>query len=336
MSPAIRKIVLSLLVISSCALLNNAHAQLSAAQKKELRKREDSLKEFANNIVWGQETAERFRADSNFIRMLVRALVLKNSFYYPFDSLKTISRLYSPDSVFRIFTWQLKKDAYSYFQRGAIQVRTTDGSLKLIPLHDESNFTNSPDDSVRAPNNWIGAIYYRIVLKTFQGKKFYTLLGYDDFAFTSTKKWMEVLTFDDEGRPLFGGPYIYIKDDTTGRQVRYRFHIEYKKDAAATLNYDPDMDMIVYNDLISETNEPKMKDTYVPDGDFQGFKWENGQWVHVDKVFHTNMKDGEFPKEHLILDDNGKPNEQKLIDQSIINMQKKDSSNKKPVKKVRD
>ena len=92
--------------------------------------------------------------------MLVRSLKIPNSFYFPFDSLQTISKLYAPDSSFRIFTWQIKKDVYVFIQRGAIQMRTADGSLKLIPLHDVSMFTKKPEDSVRGANNWIGAIYY--------------------------------------------------------------------------------------------------------------------------------------------------------------------------------
>jgi hypothetical protein len=316
------------------AFLGQTKAQvLSSAQKKEFEKREDSLKGFAYNIVYGREAEERFRADSNFIRMLVRALKQKNSFYYPFDSLQTISRLYSPDSVFRIFTWQLEKDGYTYFQRGAIQMRTTDGSLKLIPLHDVSDYAVKPEDSIRTPNNWIGAIYYHILLKSFHGKKFYTLLGFDDFSLASTKKWMEVMTFDNAGNPVFGGPYISFRDDSVRRPAKLRFSIEYKKEASTTFNYDPELDMIVYDDLISESDEPTRKDTYIPDGDFQGFKWENGQWVHVEKVFNFRLKDGEYPKDNLLRDDNGNLNEQKLLEQSQKNRQKKDSTNKKPLKK---
>src|SRR5579863_2959383 len=92
--------------------------KFSSSEKKDFRKREDSLKKFADDIVFAQEPETRFHADSSFVRMLVRTLKQKNSFDYPFDSLQTISRLYSPDSAFRIFTWQLKKDEYSFYHRG--------------------------------------------------------------------------------------------------------------------------------------------------------------------------------------------------------------------------
>jgi hypothetical protein len=303
---------------------------LTPSERMELQQREDSLKQFASGIVYSENTAERMRSDSQFVRHLVRSLRTPNSFYYPFDSLETISRLYSPDSAFRIFTWQLKKDQDFYLQEGAIQMNMPDGSLRLFPLFDASMFTAKPLDSVRTRRNWIGAIYYRIILKTYNGRKYYTLLGFDDYSISSNKKWMEVLTFNERGEPVFGGPYISFQGDSTRKGLQYRFSIEYKKEAATKFNYDPEMDMILFDHLIPEGDEASRKDSYVPDGDFEGFKWQDGRWVHVDKVFNSTLKDGDFPMDAKILDESGKPNEQQLTEQTEKNLQKGD---KKPAKK---
>lgn len=289
----------------------------------------------ADSMINGISPDIRFRSNDDFTRMFVRSLQVKNSFYYPFDSLQTVSRLYPPDSSFRIFTWQLKKDDYMYLQKGAIQMKTANGDLKLLPLFDASMFTAKPLDSVRTRNNWIGAIYYRVVQKTYNGKKYYTLLGFDDFGVSSNRKWMEVLTFNDNGDPVFGGPFISFKEDSAAKKkaTQFRFNIEYKKDARTTFNYNPELDMILYDHLISETEEPEKKDTYIPDGDFEGFKWKNGQWVHVDKVFNFSLKDGEAPVEDLLRDKDGNVNEQKLIERSMKNEQGIKPTSKPPVKK---
>src|ERR1700751_4413018 len=81
--------------------------QLSKTDRHFLMKKEDSLKLFAVKILMETRDYDRFKADSAFTKTLVRALKTTNSFYYPFDSLQTISTLYAPDSSFRIFTWQL-------------------------------------------------------------------------------------------------------------------------------------------------------------------------------------------------------------------------------------
>lgn len=315
-------------------LVSDVSAQaLSATDRKQLIKKEDSLRLLADSMINAESPAVRFRSDSNFVRGLVRALRVKNSFNYPFDSLRTISRLYSPDSLFRIFTWQMKKDEYVLLQKGAIQMKTDDGSLKLYPLFDASMFTGKPQDSVRTRNNWIGAIYYRIIMKEHNGKKYYTLLGFDDFSVSSNKKWMEVLSFNANGEPIFGGPFISFREDSLKKPVQSRFAIEYKKEAGTVFNYNPELDMIVFDHLISETDQPEKKDTYIPDGDFEGFKWVNGQWVHVYKIFDFKLEDGAFPKEATILDDAGNIDEKKLEEASQRNIDRENPPKKEPEKK---
>lgn len=212
-------------------------------------------------------------------------------------------------------------------------MKTPDGSLKLFPLFDASMFTGNPQDSVRNRTNWIGAIYYKIVMKEHAGKKYYTLLGFDDFSVSSNKKWLEVLTFNSNGEPVFGGPFISFKEDSVKKPVQVRFNIEYKKEAGTVFNYNPELDMIVFDHLISETDQPEKKDTYIPDGDFEGFKWQNGQWVHVSKVFDFKLEDGAFPTDAKILDDAGNIDEKQLEEASQRNIDKNNPAKKEPPKK---
>jgi hypothetical protein len=299
-----------------------AQQKPAATDSKELLKKEDSLQKLSANMVFSEQAADRFRSDSVFTRTFVRALKIKNSFYFPFDSLN-ISKLYSPDSSFRIFTWQLKKDEYVYLQKGAIQMNMPDGSLKLFPLFDYSMFTAKPLDSMRTRNNWIGAIYYKIIPKEYNGVKYYTLLGFDDFSVNSNRKWMEVMHFNERGEPVFGGSVVSFKEDSVKKPIQNRFNIEYKKEAKTFFNYDPEKDMIVFDHLISESNEPERKSTYIPDGDFEAFKWQNGQWVHIERLdFALKLKDGDFPTQSAILDDAGNANEQRLEEASRRNMEK--------------
>ncbi|PWU04081.1 MAG: hypothetical protein C5B52_02100 [Bacteroidetes bacterium] len=281
----------------------------------EISKKEDSLKGFSRTIVNGRDAAERFRADSNFTRILVRALKENNSFYYPFDSLQTISRLYAPDSSFRIFTWQVVRDENMNRRHGAIQMRTSDGSLKLFALLDKTFQIQNINDTVTGPQAWVGAIYYRIVQKEFNGKKYYTLLGYDEHSIRSTKKRIEVLSFDANKQPVFGGIFSFeedtVRNNSPRKKSQSRFEIEFKKDASARMQYDDDLGIIIYEHLIPENNEPEKKYTYIPDGDYEGFEWKNGKWVHIEKVFHFKLKDGEAPVANPVTEDklNIKPTE---------------------------
>ncbi|MEN9952327.1 MAG: hypothetical protein RLZZ520_595, partial [Bacteroidota bacterium] len=211
------------------------------------------------------------------------------------DSLATISRLYAPDSAFRIFTWQVSRDADLHRRHGAIQMRTADGSLKLFPLIDRSIIIRNQEDTVTNHEWWIGAIYYKILKNSYNNQSFYTLLGYDENSIRSTKKRMEVLSFDAKGNPVFGGPFFTFEKDTVRKPIQTRFSIEYKKNGNARIVYDDELDMIIYDHLISESNEPAKKYTYIPDGDYEGFKWVNGKLQHIEKVFNQKLEDGQAP-----------------------------------------
>lgn len=299
----LRYILIFLLFVSA-----EANAQLSDVSLTSLKSQEDSLAYYGRKMIVDSIAENRFEYDSIFTRKLVQALRTPYSFDYPFDSIITVSHLYAPDSTFRIFTWQLQRDESYFRQRGAIQIKTKDGALKLFPLIDVSDFTSAATDSVRTNKNWIGALYYNIVMKEFKGKKYYTLFGYDDNDFMSTRKWIEVLTFNTNGEPVFGGSYFtYANDELKAPQPVSRFLFEYKKDARARLNYDPDMDLIVFDHLVSESSEPQKKFTLIPDGDYEAFKWQNGKWVHVDKLFNQSLQDGQAPRPEPLYDNNGKP-----------------------------
>lgn len=318
------------------SIFNITDAQnITAADRKKLQVKEDSLAEYARYLITDTLTEDRMVSDSIFIKTLIRSLQIKNSFYYPFDKVIGISKLYAPDSAFRIFTWNLQYDNYYGRQRGAIQMRTRDGSLKLFPLRDVSEFTDDVMDSARNRNNWIGAVYYNIIKTEYNGKKYYTLFGFDGHGVRSSKKWIEVLHFTPNGEPVFGGDFFSFSADSRKHNKPFRFALEYKKDARVLANFLQEENVILIDHLVSESDEPDNPWTLIPDGDNEGFRWEKGKWVHVEKVFDYKVDMtgadpflGKPPLEAPILDKKGNRDEKKLLEQSIKNKAKE----KPPVK----
>jgi hypothetical protein len=300
-------ILLLLSFISVCSFAQG----IGRAELKVLKQKEDSLKDYSVKIIQGINADNRFNADSMFTRILVRSLKTTNSFHYPFDSLQTVSILYSPDSVFRIFTWQLVINENVIRQHGAIQMKTYDGSLKLYPLIDKSDVTTNVQDTIGNNYGWIGAIYYKIIVKRSSNQNYYTLLGFDENNIRSSRKIIEVLSFMND-EPVFGGRYFSYEDDGVFKSARSRYIMEYKKEAGPRLNYDKDIDMIIVEHLVSESNEPNKKWTLIGDGDYEGFKWKNGKWVHVEKVFNVITPDGQAPVPNPIRDPAGNLDENKL------------------------
>jgi hypothetical protein len=277
---------------------------------KKIRISEDSLKKKASIILDGINISDRSKADSFFIKIFVRALKNKNSFYYPFDSLERISKLYPEDSSFRIFTWHLVIDDNNTVQHGVIQMKSEDGSLNLFPLFDRSDLIEKIEDTVADNYAWIGAIYYKIIQTSFENQKFYTLLGYDENNIRSNRKFIDVLHFEN-GKPIFGGNYFDIPD-TIIPVAPLRYVMEYKKHTGPRLAFDEDMQIIIMEHLISETNEPLKKYTYIGDGDYEGFKWENGKWKYILKVFNQVTPEDQAPVPDPMRDEKGTILDEKL------------------------
>ncbi|HUS01151.1 MAG TPA: hypothetical protein VMY77_05460 [Chitinophagaceae bacterium] len=321
------KLVIILIFIFSCNLVSAQ--KITASDLKLLQKKEDSLKTLSVKIIQGRNSGDRFLADSGFTKIFVRALKTRNSFDYPFDSLLTISRLSPPDSSFKIFTWQMVISDNVVRQHGAIQMRTADGSLKLFPLIDKSDITKNMMDTVGNNFGWIGAVYYNLVQTQAGGKTYYTLLGYDENNIRSNKKIIEVLTFEN-GEPVFGGSYFNFSDNLSLKQNPGRLILEYKKNASPRLVYDKEQDMIVYEHLVPERegDDPKKKYTYVGDGDYEGIKWKDGKWVHINKVFTQVTKEFEEPVPNPIRDANGDIDPAKLKDKGLAG----DETEDKPAK----
>ncbi len=284
---------------------------LPPASIKVLKQKEDSIKGFATKLIMASTAEERFTADSLFTKGFVRALQVNNSFAYPFDSLLPIAKVYPTDSSFRIFTWGLVINENLTRQHGAIQMKTADGSLKLFPLIDKSDLIKNHRDTIADNFNWIGAVYYKLIQTSYKNKKYYTLLGFDENNIRTDKKIIEVMTFEG-GKPIFGGNFFVLEKTSGLPNTPGRYIMEYKKETSPKLNFDKDLNMIVMEHLVSQTGEPNKKFTLVPDGDYEGFKWINGKWAYISKIFNEVTPLGKSPVPNPIRDDKGNIDPTKL------------------------
>lgn len=300
-------------LLFSCFIIqfSSSAQRFTAAEKSFLNKKQDSLQTLSDKIVAGINASDRLKADSIFTKVLVRALKTNHSFSFNFDSLLSVSRLYAPDSSFKIFTWQLVINDNVIRQHGAIQMKTADGSLKLFPLIDKSDITTNIADTISDHSAWIGAVYYKIINTAHQGRTYYTLLGYDENNIRSNKKIIEILSFEN-GRPVFGARQFSIASGYGYNNKMARFVMEYKKQASPRLTYDVDLKMIIFEHLVSESNQPNKKWTLIGDGDYEGFKWSDGRWVYVNKVFSEVTAEGKEPVPMPLRDDKGLLDETKL------------------------
>jgi len=289
---------ITVFIILVCVFLvaDRSYAQNIAPQDAEkFQIMEDSM------LVTADSMYEAFIPDTHifyaerFAKQLVRTLKIPGSYYYPFDKLKDkINLIYADDNAFRIFNWEIltSKETKRYY--GAIQLPGQ--QLKLFGLLDYSEeMGKGAEDSILTHGKWFGALYYRIMSNDFQGHKIYTLFGLNSGGIESNRKVLDAMTIDDHG-VTFGAPIFGVASENFPRERINRFILEYKKGVMVSMNWDKDRNVIVFDKLVSQVNDPRRKYTYVPSGEYDGFKWDNETWNYLrDLIPVTIMKEGQEP-----------------------------------------
>ena len=184
----------------------------------------------------------RITSGKYFIRHMARALKIKNSFFYPFDSLKNIMILNAPDNFFRIITWNVATNDENFRYFGVIQMNPELilklNKKKLIykdyyPLIDRSDSVDDFLFKTLDTEHWFGAAYYKIIKTTSKKVDYYTVLGWDGYGPKTNRKIADVILFK-EGRPVFGFPIFDLKS----KAKFYRMVFEFNNNATMALKYD--------------------------------------------------------------------------------------------------
>ncbi len=255
------------------------------ARLKQLKVYEDSLTSLGKKMVNDDEELNRKNANYTFIRTLVSALKVQNSFLYPFDSVKSVRVINSPDSRFRIISWPVVNQDGSYRFYGTIQINTG-GSLQMFPLDDFTPLIQHPEDTVTDNRKWLGAEYYKII-PVYGTQPYYVLLGWKGNNIKTTKKVIEVLSFKN-GSPVLG-MHVFVGNGKT----RDRVVFEYARQVSMLLKYIPDQNLIVFDHIIPP--DPKLKnrvETYGPDMSYDGYRLKNGKWTFVENLDMRNVPSG--------------------------------------------
>lgn len=273
-------------------------AQTDTSSWDSLRTLELHISGQAFEMIHNPDESVRLSSTFFMIKNLVKAFKIKGSFDYPFDSVKAISILTPPDRKFRIMSWHLTLGNGTSHQYGVIQLnpemlskkQKKNKELKLVfPLIDRSDSIKDPEQDISTCDKWFGAHYYSIIPFNFKKKTYYILLGMDEWDRSANRKVIEILSFDKNNKPVFGGDVFKWNDG----MIRNRKIFIYDNGATMTLRYLPEKQFVVFSHLIPKDGESlDLIKTYVPDGSFDYLKFEYGAWKQYEKLqdFFINTK----------------------------------------------
>ncbi len=243
---------------------------------------EDSLMAYTEELMMSDDLTIRQNRFEEVVSMLTALLQEQGLFHYPFEKLERTSIIYAPDSTFRIFTGQLFLDDDHFKYYGVLQHRSNPHAP--IVLEDWAELVERPNEEILGSDNWLGALYYGI--KDFKrgGKTYYVVFGYNGYELYEDLKVADVISFDAEGKPTFGAPVFQNHEG----EYWNRLVLKYAADVTVRLNFDQDLDLIAFDNLIPMKSPYKQKQVLmVPDGSYSGYHLDlEGNWIYVDKLFH--------------------------------------------------
>ncbi len=242
-----------------------------------IRKAEMELKQFADSITMGSTDRVREFSLAAFNPGFLDLLSDPATFNYPFDSLPTISKIYSQDKNVRIYTWIIPSRETGTFKYFGIlhRVNPVSKNIKIIGLTDFNPDTSLVTVSELKSDTWYGSVYYEVIEKKINKKTYYFLLGWKGNDRFSTKKVIDVLHFDTWDNPAFGAP-LFVDES---KKKKHRIVFEYNSQAVMLLSYNKKKKMIVFDHLSPSSTAMKGKFRYYgPDFTYDGLQFKKGIW----------------------------------------------------------
>ena len=272
-----------------------------------LQRLERDMMQLGDSMLDAHSDEAKINALRRYVPMLVRALKVDYSFYYPFDSLRFMFKLKPEDGRFRMLNWnlQLEDGAFRYF--GAIQMAPGQPSQQPVyPLFDRSpdlDASGRPHDTLLGPDQWYGAQFYAIRRFPQPGDSSwqYVLLGWDGHQPGNNRKIIDVIRFRENGEPQFGAPIFERGPSASGPSsedpmMATRRFFTFKEDAYMTLRFIPERPLIAIANLVPFKDPATGQQHMVPDGGYNYYQCRDGRFFFGEDLF-SSFRDDYLPVE---------------------------------------
>ena len=245
-----------------------------------LAEKKDSLDVLSEQILRAETASERKFANQRMLLILQNLMEHDSSFHYPFDELKSISKLHSEDGELRVFSWNVPDESRKLNYYSIVQHFPKDGEYRYFPLNDLDTSFQEIKNFKGDAENWPGALYLEVIEKKAPYKTYYTLLGWNGNNRLTSTKVIEVLSFDKEGEIEFGEAIFRV-----GKEMQSRLVFEYAATNKMILEYRNDLDLIIFDHLSPPTSNLKgLYEYYGPDFSFDALQWNGRHWVYTPDV----------------------------------------------------
>ncbi len=260
-----------IILLISLFYINNITAQ-------DIDKLKQDINYFADIVANAMEYEHKIRANKKLVPLVEEALEQKVDL--DFTKLKWISKVTAPDSIFTILTWPVQTSESSHTYNGYVLYNNS-----IIKLDDQSeSLMDNIHYLIGDKDNWFGQQYYAVKSFESKGESKYVLFGYNAYTQHENIKIADIVYFD-QGEIVFG-QQLFASELTDLRDAKNRVILKYSDDAPVNLNYNPGLEMIVYDHLVPRMGQlPGQGLILTGDGSYEGYQLNEGIWIHKEKLF---------------------------------------------------
>lgn len=263
-----------------CASVLKAQSDIAPLEDRMVALQESMQKAFSD--------AERNAYHDSLRTVVQQAVNSAGCFDYPFEKVKYMSILTSPDEQFRLFNWNVPFDnqthAYGCFVLWKEDEKK--GIYNWEELNDKVDDVDAVKNRYLKSDNWLGALYYEIIPVKHRRSTYYMLLGWDGANGIINRKLIEVMEFTRKGL-RFGAPVFDMPDARPKRYI-----MEYAEEVSASLRYQKKEDRIVFDHLSPRSEGLGGNPAFMgPDLTFDAFVLDKRKWRYESDVYVTMGKD---------------------------------------------
>ncbi len=253
---------------------------LCDAQEIPLITKEKETKNLWSEIRGSVDDQHKLKVASEIDSLIVEMLSCRESFSYSFASLKYLGKIYSTDSLLRVYSWNIPliDGTNRYFAYVQKKESPTSENIELIHFTDKEDIYLN-QDSIYTPTAWYGALYYSVIEKKCKNLTYYIVLGFDLNNYFTSKKLIDVFTFTEEGL-RFGAPIFLDNEKCTNRRV-----YEFSSQVTMMLRYDQKSEKIILDHL--SPSKPEYEGQfhfYGPDFSYDGFEYRDCKWYSLEDI----------------------------------------------------
>jgi len=235
------------------------------------------------DVMRAGEDSEKMVAAAKLETVLSEYYSNPSHFELELDSVPFLGQLTSSDGIIKMLCWNLALENGDYQYHCIMRHKPTKETVVVTIFQDNSDWERMERKLIR-PNDWYGALYYKILANRYRKKTYYTILGWDGKDNVTNRKVIDVINI--QGKSVLLGSSIFKNEK---KFPAHRLIYEYGNDVSMSLNYDEKEKMIIMDHLAPEDSRFEGQyQFYGPDFSYDALQFKKGEWIFERDVFAKN------------------------------------------------